>query len=513
MKSLSTQESLHLLKRRVHKTTHNRESHLKSILLDSVTVEEVRAFVQDSGGGDENQKKEVIPMMANLRNGLWYARNFDGNCYFKSTDGHTNVWQFSLTRLNLNVVSAACKHGGALLVDSTRTGKRFPDSFTATVPIWCAIINAVMALLEKEKQKLEEKGLRSSLSKGDNLQELREGEGGEDINNLFQFHPPPWMPAQSAHRILAHQLPKLLKTVSPSVRRLIRAATKFAQLGHTDTDIDTGGGAGGEEGNTNTNTSASTSWKPFVPVFVSPNPDGSMEWESESAHTHSHSHAELLLQAISTGPPGPSGPEEKGVEGEEGEKGVEVVERGEGEKGVESGGGHNNKSALRELPFVPIILLSCSGDRTSAGGGELPSSACGFGSDQLVLDTLTSRNSWTYIQGAGDDEEHWAEGLTPHVFWGNQSVSGGEEGEEGEVGELQSRGIGIVGGEERERDYAVRGTSVRMRVVGDDWRWEEDGILAEKEESSFVCVNMNIQRTGTASASKEYGDGEIEEGK
>ena len=26
-------------------------------------------------------------------------------------------------------------------------------------------------------------------------------------------------------------------------------------------------------------------------------------------------------------------------------------------------------------------------------------------------------SSWSYIQGAGDDEEHWAKGLTPALFW------------------------------------------------------------------------------------------------
>ena len=52
--------------------------------------------------------------------------NFDG--------AHTyNRWSFSYTRLNIHLAAAAAASGGCILIDSTRTGKRFPDSFTATV--------------------------------------------------------------------------------------------------------------------------------------------------------------------------------------------------------------------------------------------------------------------------------------------------------------------------------------------------------------------------------------------
>ncbi|CAM9703202.1 unnamed protein product, partial [Laminaria digitata] len=85
------------------------------------------------------------PVFANLRNGLWYGREWDGACYFKSTDGHSRRWSFSYTRLNMHLAAAAAASGGCILVDSTRTGKRFPDSFTATVPIWCCVLNHLAA--------------------------------------------------------------------------------------------------------------------------------------------------------------------------------------------------------------------------------------------------------------------------------------------------------------------------------------------------------------------------------
>ncbi|CAN0474608.1 unnamed protein product, partial [Ectocarpus sp. 8 AP-2014] len=83
----------------------------------------------------------AYPVFANLRNGLWYGKDWDGTCYFKSTDGHSRRWAFSYTRLNIHLAAAAAAAGGCIVVDSTRAGKRFPDSFTATVPIWCCLLN------------------------------------------------------------------------------------------------------------------------------------------------------------------------------------------------------------------------------------------------------------------------------------------------------------------------------------------------------------------------------------
>lgn len=60
---------------------------------------------------------------------------------------------------------------------------------------------------------------------------------------------------------------------------------------------------------------------------------------------------------------------------------------------------------LNEVPeydswdFTPIILL------------------CASSSDGTFQHRTTSEFSWNYIAGAGDDEESWARGLSPHLFW------------------------------------------------------------------------------------------------
>nr|XP_018263047.1 uncharacterized protein I303_04537 [Kwoniella dejecticola CBS 10117]OBR85205.1 hypothetical protein I303_04537 [Kwoniella dejecticola CBS 10117] len=66
--------------------------------------------------------------------------------YFKSTDGHMTQWDFNLRRSNLSLAKYAEDHGGLILVDSTRRGKRMPDGLSKTVPIWCCVINLALEL-------------------------------------------------------------------------------------------------------------------------------------------------------------------------------------------------------------------------------------------------------------------------------------------------------------------------------------------------------------------------------
>lgn len=68
---------------------------LRSIYEDSIFVAEI------------SQLWPELPLLANLRCGLWYSRTFHSTCYFKSTDGHTNNWSFNTSRLNLHVALLA----------------------------------------------------------------------------------------------------------------------------------------------------------------------------------------------------------------------------------------------------------------------------------------------------------------------------------------------------------------------------------------------------------------------
>jgi tRNA A64-2'-O-ribosylphosphate transferase len=245
-----------------------------------------------------------MPLVANLRAGAWYARPeaWAATSYFKSTDGHTGHWSFSHTRLNLHVAAMAFERGGAMLVDSTKRGKSFPDSFSKTVPIWCAVIN----------------NLRCSAGSGAAAVEL-----------------PDWVsPSEKAQ--INERLGGWVKEIDVGLRDSI-----VRLLGSGDAVL------------------------PLRPVWICPGPDDAprawMPGTETGAREHSHgSHDDdwsMMLPLLD----------------------------GDGE---------------HTLDYVPIVCVSSS--------------------RRVEEDEHREHHSWTYVQGAGDDEEHWAHGLTPAKFWQNK---------------------------------------------------------------------------------------------
>jgi len=106
------------------------------------SIEEDAQFVEEIGTIFGN-----FCVIANERCGTWYIppnRVFPETVYFMSKDGHNNNWNLSLKRINLHLIPIIAKFGGCILIDSTRKGKRLPDSFSKTVPIWCCCLNHVL---------------------------------------------------------------------------------------------------------------------------------------------------------------------------------------------------------------------------------------------------------------------------------------------------------------------------------------------------------------------------------
>jgi tRNA A64-2'-O-ribosylphosphate transferase len=123
-----TPTTLSQLTNAIRRRTRTLRNRLHSIATDSRFVSRVASAYN-------------LPLIPNARAGDWYVPSpTHGGVYFKSTDGHYNAWGFSLRRLNLHLLSLH----GAVIVDSTRRGKRFPDSLAKTLPIWCAVVNAVV---------------------------------------------------------------------------------------------------------------------------------------------------------------------------------------------------------------------------------------------------------------------------------------------------------------------------------------------------------------------------------
>lgn len=88
-------ESIYKVSRQIKQKEHSLYNALRSIYHDSLFVAEIAALWPR------------LPLLANLRCGLWYSQHFYDVCYFKSTDGHNGNWSFNVTRLNLHVAELA----------------------------------------------------------------------------------------------------------------------------------------------------------------------------------------------------------------------------------------------------------------------------------------------------------------------------------------------------------------------------------------------------------------------
>ncbi|XP_062149162.1 tRNA A64-2'-O-ribosylphosphate transferase isoform X2 [Alnus glutinosa] len=252
---------------------------LRSIYEDSVFVGEIAQLWPD------------LPLLANLRCGYWYSPKFHSTCYFKSTDGHTNNWSFNTSRLNLHV---AHLKGGCIIVDSTRRGKRFPDSMSKTIPIWTCVLNRS---IRNHLNSMRDTNRESNTSHQDD-----ETTRQVSLDWDCSLHLPLWVS----------------ETEKAAIEDRLEEWTE--QLHASGADI------------------ASLAFclkKPLRPLWIS---QKTVIWLNEVPDHDS-------------------------------------------------------------WDFTPIILVTAS---SSSG---------------VIQHRSTSEFSWNYIAGAGDDEESWARGLSPNLFW------------------------------------------------------------------------------------------------
>lgn len=130
-----TLKSLNLIKKEIKREYKSLRNRLQSIIWDHqfLTTYVIPTFPD-------------YPLVPNERCGLWYCNpeSFSQTSYFKSTDGHINQWDFSTRRLNFHLLPSIAQHGGIVIIDSTRRGKKIPDALSKTIPVWCAVINTLI---------------------------------------------------------------------------------------------------------------------------------------------------------------------------------------------------------------------------------------------------------------------------------------------------------------------------------------------------------------------------------
>lgn len=113
-----------------------------------------------------------------------------------------------------------------------------------------------------------------------------------------------------------------------------------------------------------------------------------------------------------------------------------------------------------ELPFLPIICVSVS--KTSDG----------------------IHNS--YIQGAGDDEESWAMGLTPKLFWENKDFLFGQSyiGIEERLQTILSKNEGILDTLDLTQNGIFQNENSKFIFIG------ETGLVIGSRSKEFNLENL-----------------------
>ena len=142
----------------------------------------------------------------------------DGTCYFKSTDGHCNNWSFSGTRLNVHVAETAARRGGCVIVDATRsTTKRFPDSFSKTVPIWAETLNRAVRDARRRARADASDAFQNETNAAENS-------AWDASSSAAGAAFPPWVGEQERERIreLFPLFSERLEAVSPDLSKLVK---------------------------------------------------------------------------------------------------------------------------------------------------------------------------------------------------------------------------------------------------------------------------------------------------
>ncbi|KAL2479881.1 initiator tRNA phosphoribosyl transferase family protein [Abeliophyllum distichum] len=283
----SERASIYKLSRTIKRKENTLYNALRSIYEDSIFV------------GEISQLWPELPLLANLRCGLWYFPEFHSNCYFKSTDGHTNNLSFSTSRLNLHVALLAGQRGGCMIVDSTRKGKRFPDSMSKTIPIWTCVLNRAIS---NHRARLDGHGTlkNESNTSGGLTNNIEQDSPGWDCS----LHLPLWV-SETEKAMIDARLEGWTKEFEASGADIASISLSLR--------------------------------KPLRPLWIS---QKTVIWLNEVPEYDS-------------------------------------------------------------WDFTPVILLTASS------------------SSSMFQKLTTSEFSWKYIAGAGDDEESWARGLSPNLFWKN----------------------------------------------------------------------------------------------
>lgn len=354
-------------------------------------------------------QRKPLPIFGNARAGSWYVPLAEmmpyevETCAFKSADGHYGHWAACPRRPNIHVLRALLLHGGVVVFDVTRSGKRIPDSLSKTVPIWCAVVTTLIRRPHCDNVDCDLTGVRCCDACRDAM---------DDALHVHPSIPP------SETASIRQRLPFFVaawRTAGMQAHPVLRAAAQSAKTWHQ------------RRKNENRNGDE-----------VSKDEAGFLH--SSRRQRKDKQRRAFAIRALWTQPSRPTWPH-----------------------GI----------PLEHLDFIPIVCMSASDaiepgkrmlidpdylaaneheqnehyhDHAPTSSSRKSSTGAIATSTKVAGIVFPTRPSFSYVQGAGDDEEAWAHGLTPALFWKHRyeilmdsdSKHGGEPANDGNEGVVQT---------------------------------------------------------------------------
>lgn len=333
------------------------------------------AFASELFDDTVERQRKPLPIFGNARAGLWYVPPAEmmhypvETCAFKSADGHYGHWAACPRRPNIHVLRALLAHGGVVVVDVTRSGKRIPDSLSKTVPIWCAVLTTLIRRPHCHNVDCDLTGVRCCDTCRDAM------------DDALHVHPS-ISPSETAS--IRQRLPFFVaawRTAGMHAHPVLRAAAQSAKTWHKRRRSENRNG-----------------------YEISKDEAGLLH-SSRRRRKEKRRHA-FAIRALWTQPSRPTWPH-----------------------GI----------PLEHLDFIPIICMSASDaiepgkrmlidpvylaanehyhDHASTSSSRKSSTGAKATSTKVAEIAFPPRPSFSYVQGAGDDEEAWACALTPALFW------------------------------------------------------------------------------------------------
>lgn len=267
--------------------------------------------------------------------------------------------------------------------------QRFPDSFSRTVPLWCAVLNRIFerAAAVEGAASLESPAVDTppwvSPSERDQIASRVDGwiDGlGPDLVGVIRAAITGEGEGRGVSGVL-HSSWKPLRPVWVCPRATIAGDSEPVAVVAADVERSSASRAAAPAGETE---GGDTVWSDMLPMFEA------VPASAADGSAIGGGDADALGAGIGGGDVASPGLDRR------------AVATGADTSRGRAAAADDDDDATSSVDYLPVICVSAS--------------------RHVATDEQRAMHSWTYVQGAGDDEETWAAGLTAPVFWAHRDA-------------------------------------------------------------------------------------------